>query len=65
VGQRQEIGAADKGFKEKMESFPEDSLPPYASFWPSSSALCAVSAILRWSEQGDERAGGMLWRLQA
>jgi hypothetical protein len=34
VGQRQEIGAAYKA-SEKKSSFPEDFVPPYASFWLS------------------------------
>jgi len=40
VGQRQEIGAANKASEQKIESFAEGFVPPYANFRLSLFALC-------------------------
>jgi len=46
VGQRQELGAAYKGFREKIE-LPGEIIPPYASFWLSLFVMCANCALWR------------------
>jgi hypothetical protein len=47
VGQGQEIGAARRAFREKMESFPEDPIPPYTSFWLPLCVPCGNSVLRR------------------